>query len=159
MVGTLSLPLGSRVTSAGCQDMRGRLPLVRGIGTLSPSSWDSTQRPEPAALVTAGHTSQASSTHSQPRKGVSAEPLPKISQETGLSAALSHVGPGLGHYFVCWLQNGYKDIEGHVEPLSITFHPGLQTRAEAEPRVWGGQECACHFGGVEGLGHVSTGDH
>ena len=133
MISTYLLPLGSQVTSARCEVLRGRLPLVTGMGTLTPSSRDCTRRPQPAALVSVGHTSQASSTHSQPRKGLSAEPLPKISQEMGLSAVLSHVEPGLGHTLFVGSKTGTKIAKPQVEPLSIMCHPSLQSGVEAEP--------------------------
>ena len=126
-------PWGPGRPQAWHLEVRGLLPHVRGMGTLSPSFRDSSLRPEPAALVSAGHTSQASSTHSQPSKGVSAEPLPRISRETGLSAALSHVGPGLRDTSSVGSKTGTKISKAQVEPLSITSHPSLQPGAEAEP--------------------------
>ena len=72
-------PWGPGWPQAWHLEVRGALPHVRGMGTLTSSFQDSGLRPEPTALVSTRHTSQASSTHSQPRTGVSAELLPLIS--------------------------------------------------------------------------------
>ena len=143
--------------------MRGPLPHVRGMGTLTSSFQDSGLRPEPTALVSTRHTSQASSTHSQPRKGVSVDPLPR-SHKRRISLQLCHTWDMVSETNLLGAPNGDEDIEG---PSGNSFRhvpsqPSSRSRGTARGQGVTGmytRVSACQFGGMEVLGHVSSGDH